>query len=278
MNNVTRYITGGFQRNELKWYLTFYTTYFWGLIFLAWLSFPAEHHFSILTHTFSFLGSFEDKHNPQWWWIFSIAMVSWGLLTVPVVFYSHARFTAISPVGAGIGMFFLFVGCAGISLVGIFPDAHFELIGHMRWTDIHAKASLMVIVGFIFGIITYGILLLKDRCFTAGNPHGMHFDHDRLQWPYLVWSIVLAVSVYFLVRWEFVYPQWKAAAAKAGVEIGSHWGAALGTRYSFPLWEQIMIYTLFLFLVWFSLLLPGETANEAKAARRQNRSAAKRAR
>jgi len=247
-------------------YLIGISTYFWGLIFLAWLSYPAEHKYSIMTHTFSFLGSFNPEHNPGWWWIFSIAMISWGLLAVPLVLYYHRRFVAISPWGAHVGAFLMFVGCAGITLVGIFPDARFNVFGPVRWTDIHEKAALMVVAGFIFGILCFGILLLKDRFFTSGNPHGIPFEHGRLFWPYLMWSSVLAVSAYFLIRWESVYPQWKAAAAAEGRDIGSHWSAALGTRYSFPLWEQLMIYTLFAFLIWFAVVLP-EDEPDAKGHR-----------
>ena len=55
-------------------------------------------------------------------------------------------------------------------------------------------------------------------------------------------------------------PVLPALATRIGA--GRHRGAALGTRYSFPLWEQMMIYTLFIFLIWFSLALPSETARE----------------
>ena len=259
MDTLFRCVKGGFHREELKLYLTAVSVYFWGLIFLAWLSFPADHKFSIMTHTFSFLGSFEAKHNPQWWWIFSIAMVSWGILMVPLVFYYHRRFVAISRGGAVTGTLLLLLGCAGISMVGIFPDASPVLFGSVRWTDIHEKAALMVAAGFIFGLSCHGVLLLKDRFFMANNPHGLRFDHGKLFWPYLMWSSVLAVSAYFLIRWEFVYPQWKAAAMAEGRDIGSSWSASLGTRYSFPLWEQAMIYTLYIFLVWFALVLPANS-------------------
>jgi hypothetical membrane protein len=271
MNVLARCITGGFRPVELKGYLAFVSTYFWGLILLAWLSFPAEHKFSIMTHTFSFLGSFEEKHNPEWWWIFSIAMVSWGLLTMPLVLYFHRRMAAISRWGARAGSFLLFLGCAGISLVGIFPDANPHLFGSIRWTDIHMKAALFVAVGFIFGIACYGVLLLVDRFYLPPSKYALRFDHRKLMWPYLLWLAVFSVSAYFLGRWEFVYPRWKAAATAAGVDIGSAWGAALGTRYSFPLWEQMLIYTLFIFLVWFSLALPSETATEAASRPKENR-------
>ncbi len=258
MRILTRCITGGFRSVELKRYLAFLSTYFWGLIFLAWLSYPAEHKFSIMTHTFSFLGSFRPEHNPERWWIFSIAMISWGLLTMPLVLYFHRRMVAISLWGARAGSFFLLLGCVGISLVGVFPDVGTQLIGSIRWTDVHMKAALFVGVGFIVGIGCYGVLLLMDRFYLPTSKYALRFDHRKLMWPYLLWLTVFSVSAYFLIRWEFVYPQWKAAAVATGVDIGSSWGAALGTRYSFPLWEQMLIYTLFIFLIWFSLALPSE--------------------
>ena len=50
----------------------------------------------------------------------------------------------------------------------------------------------------------------------------------------------------------------KAEAAASGGHIGSSWAEGLHTCYSFPLWENVVIYTLFIFLIWFALALPSE--------------------
>jgi hypothetical protein len=79
MELLKRFLSGDLERTEIRRYLIFMTGVFWGLIFLAWLGYPAEHKYSITTHTFSFLGSYNEEHSPQWWWLFSIAMLFWSV-------------------------------------------------------------------------------------------------------------------------------------------------------------------------------------------------------
>jgi hypothetical protein len=209
-----------------------------------------------MTHTFSFMGSFEAKHNPQWWWIFSIAMTFWGVATVPLVFYLYRRFALISPWGAPVGLLLFLTGCAGIVGVAMFPDARGNVIGNFEWTEIHEKAAVTVAAAFTLGILWHGILLLKDRLSRRGRSGHSAFDHRKLLWPYLFWTVMFGISVYHLAAWERIYAARKAAALAAGTPIGSSWSEALNTRYSFPLWENILIYTLFIFLMWFILAVP----------------------
>ena len=258
MDTLRRYILGDFEPGELRGYLFFEALLFWGLIAHCWIIYPAENHYSIMTHTFSFLGSFESKHNPGGWWLFSIAMVFWGSATAPVVLYLYRRFATISKWGARAGAFLMLMGCTGIVLVALFPDVPGNVIGDWRSTDIHEKASILIAAGFLLGISWYGVLLLKDRFFPGPGGGGSCFNHGRLLWPYLFWGIVVGVATYFQIRWEFVYAEMKAAAAASGAHIGSHWSEALNTCYSFPLWENVVIYTLFIFLVWLPLAVPDE--------------------
>ena len=235
MKPLTRILAGHLDKTGLRRYVLVKAAVFWSLIFLAWLMYPAENHYSIHTHTFSFLGSFEAKHSPDWWWIFSIAMIFWGCATLPLVFYHRRRFLPISRVGANIGAFFLAVGAVGVICVGLFPDARPELFGGWKWTDIHEKAAVLVGFGFLLGLLCQGALLLRDR---AGARH--FADHNpaayrRLAIPYLVWGVISFVGIAFQVRWGFVYPQLKAAASAKGEDFGSSWSEAMGTIYSFPL-------------------------------------------
>jgi hypothetical protein len=262
MDVLTRCLWGDFRMIELRRYLAFESLTFCGLIFVSWLSYPDEHHYSIMTHTFSFFGSFESKHNPEWWWIFSIAMTFWGCATVPLVFYVYRRFVTVAAWGARLGVLLMLAGCAGVVLVACFPDAHGAVIGDAEWTDIHEKAALLVAAGFGLGIPWLGLLLLKDRFFGRTARNGYRFDHGRLLWPYLFWLTVTGTAMYFQIAWEFVYAERKAAADAAGAHFGSHWAEALNTRYSFPLWENITIYALFIFLMWFGIALPGEPVEQ----------------
>jgi hypothetical protein len=257
---LKRCVLGDLRRDELRGYVALEAALFWGTIFVAWNLYPAEHKYSIMTHTFSFLGSFDGEHNPQWWWVFSIAMYVWGLGNVPLVLYVYRRFATISAWGAMIGAFLFLAGCVGVVLVAAFPDARPEVIGHIRWTEIHEKAALLDAAGFTLGILWHGVLLLTDRFFGAGSRGTSCFNHRRLLWPYVFWVSVTGVAVRYLITWEHIYAKMKAAAAVSGAHIGSSWSEALNTRYSFPLWENVLIYTLYIFLAWFVLALPNDIA------------------
>jgi len=259
MDLARRYMVGALQPRELRRHVIVMSVVFWGLIVCAWFSFPADHKYSIMTHTFSFLGSFEQKHNPEHWWIFSIAMVFWGLMILPLVRHIHRRFSVLNGWAAHPGAFLMGMGAAAISVVGVFPDAHGIVIGDWEWTDIHMKAAFTVFGGFIFGIIWHGVLLA--RAALAGRP--FPGGYRRYIAPYALWLTVFVLALYHLIKWEFIYDEMKAAAVAAGTQIGSSWTMAMNTRYSFPLWEHMLIYTLYIFLIWFSLLMPEEQERNA---------------
>ncbi len=264
MRALIRYATGDFSATELKRYVAAVSLVFWGTIFIAWLSYPKEHHYSIMTHTFSFLGSFESKHNPQWWWIFSMAMVFWGCASIPLAQYIRRRFHPFSKWGARIGALLLTLGSTGIALVACFPDARGTVIGAWEWTDIHEKAAVLAAAGYIFGNTWHGLLLLLDALPAWWTQTAPRVARLLLLWPFLFWLTVTGAAAYFLIAWEFLYAEMRAAAAASGTHIGSSWSEAMNTRYSFPLWENITIYTLFLFLMWFTLTLPRDETPGSK--------------
>ncbi len=255
MNTVVRCLNGRFTDTEIKRYLVFVSATFWGLILLAWIGYPTENKYSIMTHTFSFLGSFEQKHSPEWWWIFSIAMVFWGTAGIPLVLFIHGRFAPLSKWGARIGAGLLLLGCINIALVGVFPDAKTQLTPTVRVTDVHAKVAILAAIAFILGIAAHGLLLLRDRFASACFGGESRFEHRPFVAPYAFWLAILCTASYFLIKWEFVYAAKKAAAQASGQSIGSSWSEAMNTIYSFPLWENLLIYTLFIFLVWLPLAL-----------------------
>lgn len=253
---IARIARGHLRTPELNRYLLGMSVLFWGLILAAWLIYPAENRYSIMSHTFSFLGSWEDKHNPAGWWLFTLALIVWGLGTMPLVAYTHHRFAAHYPRLAYPGAFFLLVGCVGMILVGIFPDVGGDVLPGWRWTKVHEKVAILAFAGFFLGLVWHGGLLVWDAIAARFLNHRSHFNHGRLAWPYGIWSIIVGIAAYHLITWEFLYAQMRADAAAGGYRIGSSWGEALHTKYSFPLWENVLIYTLYLFLVCFVLLLP----------------------
>ena len=163
---------------------------------------------------------------------------------MPLVLHIHRHFTQVQmgrPDGRG-RCWMRQYGLVVFSRTLKRPLAGAGLPMFMKWPSWRRR--------FIFGIILHGVLLLKDR-FLSNNSQ---FEH-RPSFPYAFWLTILCTASYFLIKWEYVYAARKAAAEAAGTSIGSSWSEAMNTIYSFPLWENILIYPLFIFLVWLSLLL-----------------------
>jgi hypothetical membrane protein len=253
MNACLCLATGDFDRPVLQRYLAVVGSVYWCLILMCWGLFP-EHKFSIMSNTYSALGSYDQDNNPQWWWLFSVAMTFWGIAMVPVVFYNFRRLAIISVRAAGIGAFFMMLGGIGISLVGIFPDAYGMAFGNHEIREIHKYVALIGAGGYLLCAIWFGGMLVIDALKTEYG----EFDYTRLVPPYVILGGVFGTGVHFLLRWESVYANLKAAAIAAGQPVPGHFGAALNTRYSFPLWENLTIWSLFIFIVWFALALPEE--------------------
>ena len=255
MDALKRIITGNFSMGELRCYVAVKAVLFWGLILLSWALFPSQNQFSIMTHSFSYLGSFEPFHNPKWWWVFTIAMVLWGVALVPLVLYIHRRFSHVSRWGAALAALLLLAGCLGLILVGAIPSVHMRFAGRQSWAGIHRDAGLLVVIAFCAGIFAHELLLFRDG-FTRKRL-GKH-GYWRFFWPYLVWWTLAITAADFLLRWMFVYEDMKRAAATAGRQLLGSWSEALHTPYSTPMWETIMICTLYVFLAWFVLVVPHE--------------------
>ncbi len=249
--------TGDFDRPVLRRYLAVVGGIYWCLILTSLGLFP-EHKFSIMSNTYSALGSYDQDNNPQWWWLFSMAMTFWGVAMVPVVFYNFRRLAIISVRAAGMGAFFMMLGGIGISLVGVFPDVSGMTFNHHEIREIHKYVALIGAGGYLLSALWFGGMLLTDALKNAFAGDYGDFDYKWIAPPYVILGGVFGTGVYFLLRWESVYANLKAAAIAAGRPVPGHFGAAFNTRYSFPLWENLTICSLFLFIVWFALALPEE--------------------
>ena len=81
----------------------------------------------------------------------------------------------------------------------------------------------------------------------------------------LFWLAVTGTGVCNQVIWGMRYEEMKKTAAATGAQIRSSWGESLNTVWAFPLWENLVIYTLFIFLAWFTLAMPNEIPQRAKS-------------
>ncbi len=231
------------------------------MIVLCWLVYPAQNKWWIASHTFSFLGSFDARRNPDWWWLFSIAMIFSAMAQVPLVLYLYRRFTTITRLGAVVGAGCFFVGCLGAVGIALFPDVSMPVFGDIRWKDIHEKATLVVAMGFGFGIAWHALLLITDFIWRRDRSV---FRHHALVGPFSLWAGVWILAIGFEAAWDRKYQELKVASAAAGRHIGSSWDESLNTLYAFPLWENLVIATLFVFMIWFVLAVPNRLENSAE--------------
>jgi hypothetical protein len=263
--SARRYLSGHFRRHELGRYLIGMSGIFSGVIALCWMGYPVEKKWWIASHYFSSLGSFSHKRNPTWWWLFSIAMIFWSMALVPLVLYLYRRYATITRIGAAVGAFWLFWGCAGLALIAIFPDAPTPLVGNIRWNHVHITAGIITSVGFNLGFVWHGLLLAYDSCSSRST--GL-FRHRKFAGPYLLWAGMIGTAAYFRITWHGVYHEMKAAAVASSRHIGSSWAESLNTCYSLPLWENLLTYMWFIIVVWMVLLVPHDFENAVSRSRK----------
>lgn len=254
MKLLLNLVRGQFEPSTLRIYLAAQAVFFWVVIFICWRLFPEENAFSILTHTFSYLGSFEPDRNPPGWWLFCIAMVFWGLSSVPVVRYITSQVALASGKPLRGPARLLTTGCAGIVLVGLFPDARGAIFGSVRWTDLHYLGAIFVVIGFVFGVPWFAARLFRAPR-SPETPEPARTACRRARLPQLLFVAETTVALSILIRWEFIYWGRRVEAEAAGITIGSSWSEAMNTPYSFPLWDNLFVYTLFVYLAWTALAL-----------------------
>ncbi len=254
MQNVKRYMSGRHTPVEIRWHLAALTLGYWGLVFCAWLGYPAKNHFSVMTRTLSALGSFDERHNPDWYWVFSIAMIYCGMAMIPVMLYIRRKCATISSTGAAIGAFFFLTGCAGLVLTGLFPDGHGKFLGIWQCRHLHVTAAGSMGFAFALGIIWHGLLLLKDRFSEKTFDTQEKFPYLKFAGPYLV-----CLSVFIIlgarIRWGSIYAPLHAAARASGHDAVGLMYAVTSGLHSFTLLEHLAIWALTIYVIWFTILL-----------------------
>jgi len=240
MRHFKRYLVGGHTPAEIRWHLAILVVGYWGLVLCAWLGYPAENRFSVTTEMLSALGSFEKRFNPKWYWVFSVAMAYCGLCMIPVMLYIRRRLSAVSVWAASVGAFFFLLGCLAILLTGLFPYAHRDFLG-WQLSHLHMDAAAFIIVSFALGTLWYGMLLLTDRVALRRLPGQGGYTYLRVTAPFVVcFPVVFAIGG--KIQWEHFF---------AGDMMD-----ALRPIAHLPILEHIAIWSLTLFVVWFTIVLP----------------------
>lgn len=258
MNVLKQGIRGEFSGAMLPRYLLGMSLVFWGLVYFCWRLYPAENQFSIMTHFFSFLGSFDEKHNPQGWWLFSIALIFLGIAHIPLTIFFYRRFSVISKHGAALGALLFLLGSVGMILVAFFPESRRHFWDDLSFGVIHIRIAGFSAMVFGLGIFWHGLLLIKGWFFMTENTASHSFHYQRLVWPYAFWMLMFLLTAWHLIQRHFMYMVLRKAIAAGDAPSVHYFKAFSDSRFSLFLWENIIIYTWFIFLIWFSLALPRE--------------------
>lgn len=208
-------------------------------LFLARVTYPPENAYSIMTETFSTLGSSDADNNPRGWYFLSIFFFLAAVLLVPVHLQRYNLMKSISKYGSLLSLGFYLVSSAGLVLLAVFPDnGGGSFFGDLSQGKIHNFVSLFAFGGFGVGMLLDFFWYLKDRLPTLGGTR--RFPARLWAPPYAVFFAVVISFAYTQIYWD--------------VTCTAHCWPGDGI-YSFPLWEWIAIGMIFVVLFWIVLAL-----------------------
>ncbi|CAL6002300.1 Conserved_hypothetical protein [Hexamita inflata] len=225
----------------------------WCIYGLSYYTYNTFNHYSILSCTFSFLGSWDDNRNPTGWYWFTIGMILSSLFEVPLVFYVHLRLKNVNKTLAQIGTGFWLVGIVSQFLVGCFSCSNSLLFGSVSFGDVHNNVATVTFVALLVGAPVYAALVGYDKpksCKKIGKGNILnHFYTDIF-----MGVVIFAIStvVFFCLLWQIVY----LALKSKNPHMGSSFNESMNTVFSFALWENVVIITLYIILWGFPFTLP----------------------
>jgi len=237
--HTIRYIPHGkYSRKGLHRYQAILMGVVFFFFFISWLLYPAELHYSILTHTISYLGDY--LKNPRGWWLFSFGFILLGLGSLPIVWHTHHRVVFIEKRWGWAGTMGFMIGCMGIALVGIFPDVHGDdFLEDMSMGKAHNLVAIATFIAFAVGITIYAFLFLVTHYpkLHKGKPN---IYPNVKTMPFFVLFAIIGLSTLFT----------QIYARTNGIE----WpGPGL---LSFPLWEWALSLMILFLINWLPITLP----------------------
>lgn len=258
MESMKRCLTGRHNPAEIRCHLALLAVVYWILIYFAWRGYTSQHPYSIMKQTFSALGSFDQRNNPEWYWVFTVAMVYCGATMIPIILYIRRKIAAISEVGAWVGSLLFIMGCIAIILTGLFPDAGGKVIGSWEWRHIHLRVAVMIAIGFGTGILWHAALLIYDMFARGTFSDTGNLPYLKLLGPFSI-TFPIFITAGYRLNWGYFYGAIYAFLQSSHEEMKTYWEAAVEGLQSFPVLEHLAIWGLTLFVIWFAAVLPYQT-------------------
>lgn len=242
-------VTGHFTRKQLLKFMLIAGLIFLTLFLTSLILFPKSLHYSILTHTISYLGDYTK--NPSGWLFFSLSFIIIGLSFIPLILYIHRRVILIEKIWGRLGSLLLIGGSIGVILIAFFPDVHgADFFNDMSLGKIHVLISFFTVILFLAGFTVYGILFLVN---AYPSIHGGKPDiYPNARTRYVFFAIAffgLGTLITQIISNLRDYP-WPGPGI-----------------YSFPLWEWFLSFTFFISIYWLAYTLPNEIPLSEKSSK-----------
>ncbi|CAL6011097.1 Conserved_hypothetical protein [Hexamita inflata] len=209
-----------------------------------------------MTATFSFLGSNEQNSNPNGWYWFSIGMFTSFFVEIPLIMYVYQRLRLVNFRLAKVSNGFWLTGVSSQFLIGVFRSSRDKVFGKIEFRKIHNIVAIICFLSLLVGAPCSAALVAYDKpksCTNYGKKNLLNHRLTDICISLVMLSLFLVVL--FCVLWQIVYP----ILYKQDPTIGSNWTAGMNTIWSFPLWENVCIITLYVYILWFPFMLPART-------------------
>ncbi|CAL6082339.1 Conserved_hypothetical protein [Hexamita inflata] len=261
LNWIKRILQGHFNtRAQLLVYCAVMLLGFTAFMVAAWVTFDLnvwkrEHSrtnfYAPWNNTFSELGSRDDSKNPKYYLLFSCCL--WWLIVfdIPLSFFVYRRNVVINKVAAVTSQVFYVIGWIGITLDGCFCSTMQKIPGtNVVSMDIHVPASTLGMIGFAVALFNNAFNMVRDQTKCLGKRRWADHQQRKLFNPrhtYIsavlmssVCVIALSLTIINLILKAKHIPEQPWMKYTIGGEL----------------WENILICTLILTILWNVLALP----------------------
>ncbi|CAL6011283.1 DUF998_domain-containing protein [Hexamita inflata] len=248
LNVQRKYLSGYLTTKQLVVHQILGFTLIWSIYGAAYYTFNLSNSYSILKHTFSLLGSWDSDCNPKGWYWFSAGMCLSFFVEVPIVMYIYQRLKLVNGKLAKWNASFWMVGVSAQFLVGCCPSTNSLIFGNVKFEDVHNVLAAITFICLLIGAPLNGALVGYDRrnsCTKIGKKN--LFDHRFTDTCMAVILLSMSVSVFICVLGQMIDL----------LEIKS----VPSPVWEFSLWENVIIFTLYLYLIWFPFTLPNRCDN-----------------
>ncbi|CAL6002212.1 Conserved_hypothetical protein [Hexamita inflata] len=251
-NKFCRYISGFLTPNQLIAHSIIGYICIWSIFGASYGTFNQVNHYSIMSSTFSYLGSNDKDCNPNGWYWFSIGMFASFFVEIPLIMYIYQRLKLVNYRLAKVSNGFWLVGVCAQFFIGVFPSSKDKIFGNTEFRQFHNPIAVICFVCVLVGAPCSAALVAYDKpksCTNYGKRNLLNHRLTDICIALIMISICLVVI--FCVLWQIVYP----IQYKKDPSIGSNWSAGMNTIWSFALWENVCIITLYVYILWFPFTL-----------------------